>query len=172
MTDTTACKVTRLLSQWSLEYRDVMAPGVPVLTCGEIADAVELKSVTILQAMQESSTRGWVDLDGYSQAEIDVLDERARQVDDEGWSPAHDDEVNASGELAWAAACYAIAGGEPNPAAVVISQKDIPHALWPWPLAGFKPKDRRSDLVRAAALLIAEIERLDRAQQSTAAAKE
>jgi len=35
-------------------------------------------------------------------------------------------------------------------------------AIWPRDWA-FRPKDRRSNLVRAAALLIAEIERIDRA---------
>lgn len=41
---------------------------------------------------------------------------------------------------------------------------DHPHPGlgWPFPPRSWKPKDRRRDLVRAAALLVAEIERLDR----------
>jgi hypothetical protein len=35
--------------------------------------------------------------------------------------------------------------------------------LWPWSVQWWKPKDRRRDLVRAGALIVAEIERLDRA---------
>ncbi len=100
----------------------------------------------------------------FSKAALDVTAERRRQIEAEGWEPQHDDIVNKHGELAWAAACYAVAGGAENPAACVIGMKNIPHALWPWALHGFNPKDRRADLVRAAALLIAEIERLDRAE--------
>ena len=158
-------KVQRILEYWQRpDYRDVMLPGSPLLTCGEVADAVELQGEAILAAFQESSTRGWVDLDGYSTAEIDVLAERARQVDEEGFGTEHDDQVNAGGELAWASACYAVATGPVNPAACVIAGDNIPHALWPWALHCFRPKDRRADLVRAGALIIAEIERLDRAE--------
>jgi hypothetical protein len=38
--------------------------------------------------------------------------------------------------------------------------------LWPWHDDWWKPKDRRRDLIRAAALIVAEIERLDRAAKS------
>lgn len=97
-----------------------------------------------------------------SKAVIDVIKERRRQMAVEGWTIEHDDQ-HLQSELAWAAACYAIGGAHVNPAAIVISQKDIPHALWPWALQWFKPTDRRRDLEKAGALIIAEIERLDRA---------
>jgi hypothetical protein len=35
--------------------------------------------------------------------------------------------------------------------------------IWPWDRKWWKPTDRRRDLVKAAALILAEIERLDRA---------
>jgi len=85
-------------------------------------------------------------------AALDVLEERARQVSVEGWDPDHDDEVHDDGELARAAACYAL--GEAGD-------------LWPWDIRWWKPKDRRRDLVRAGALIVAEIECLDRATVST-----
>jgi hypothetical protein len=46
------------------------------------------------------------------------------------------------------------------------------NSLWPskWAEHWFKPKDPRRDLVRAAALCIAEIERLDRADAKKQAA--
>jgi hypothetical protein len=44
-----------------------------------------------------------------------------------------------------------------------------PPQQWPWLSKWWKPKDRRRDLVRAAALVIAEIERLDRASSDTRA---
>jgi hypothetical protein len=90
-----------------------------------------------------------------TQALLDVAAERRRQIEVEGWTPEHDDEHNA-GELARAAACYAIFNTAPAP------------TMWPrqWDTSWWKPKDDRSNLVRAAALLLAEIERLDRATGS------
>jgi hypothetical protein len=95
----------------------------------------------------------------------DVLFERARQVVDEGWTAEHDDN-HRNGELAAAAACYArpIYGNGSRFADPEILAKEVP-AGWPWPAYWWKPKTRRRDLVRAAALLLAEIERLDRAEK-------
>ncbi|VFT61499.1 Uncharacterised protein [Pseudomonas aeruginosa] len=88
------------------------------------------------------------------QAWLDVQAERRRQVEDEGWTPEHDDEHNG-GELADAAACYALsAAGWSTYAA---------RERWPWPLEWWKPSTARRDLVKACALALAEIERLDRA---------
>lgn len=117
---------------------------------------------------ERAAEHGWYSPDDLSAAEKDVIRERARQVDLEGFDLPHDDQ-HAQSELAWAAACYALAGAGTNPAAAVLptSTDDLAHALWPWELQSFKPKDRRSDLVRATALLIAEIERLDRVSAET-----
>lgn len=41
-----------------------------------------------------------------------------------------------------------------------------PNELWPWKGVHWEPRDPRSDLVRAAAFIIAQIERIDRARQS------
>lgn len=92
-------------------------------------------------------------MDTMTQAATDVLAERRRQVEVEGWDAEHDDE-HADNSLSSAAACYAIAE--------FASPRTIDN-LWPWEQIWWKPKDRRSNLVRAAALLLAEIERLDRA---------
>lgn len=80
-----------------------------------------------------------------TKAEEDILKERSRQVMQEGWDAAHDDE-HSNDEIAMAAACYAL--------------NDT--ANWPWSMGWWKPTDRRRDLVKAGALIIAEIERLDR----------
>lgn len=86
----------------------------------------------------------------------DVLRERARQQKVEGWTLEHDDK-HATGSMAVAAACYALEG----------RHRDInARNLWRWTGWGsiwFKPKDQRSNLIRAGALILAEIERLDRA---------
>ena len=93
-------------------------------------------------------------VDQASQAARDVLAERRRQMEKEGWTPEHDDEHNDA-SLADAASCYARAWVPTS----------TPSMYWPWSLDAWKPKDRRSNLVRAAALLIAEIERIDRAYE-------
>lgn len=89
------------------------------------------------------------------QAWLDVQAERRRQVEAEGWTPEHD-----NGEMARAAACYALAGSSaPNDgtAALLVS------LAWPWDEQWWKPSTARRDLVKACALALAEIERLDRA---------
>ncbi len=92
-----------------------------------------------------------------AQAFYDLLAERLRQVDDEGWSPEHDDQ-HAVGELAAAAACYitnVCEGGDPE-------GEGRPPFGWPWSHDWWKPTNPRRDLVKAGALILAEIERLDR----------
>lgn len=86
----------------------------------------------------------------HSQAADDVIAERQRQIEKEGWSAEHDYE-HFNGDLSRAAACYALHNSGSAP----------PRDLWPWDMEWWKPKDRRRNLVRAAALLLAEIERLD-----------
>jgi hypothetical protein len=91
---------------------------------------------------------------------IDALvTERARQINREGWTPEHDDQ-HADGALALAAACYAASG-----AGRKIEQSPW-WDVWPWDLSDYKPGDPRRDLVRAGALIVAEIERLDRKSPS------
>lgn len=87
-----------------------------------------------------------------------IYAERRRQIDSEGWTPEHDDE-HAVGELAMAAACYAMHSVYRDDAANV---GDIP-GYWPWDFDWWKPAAPRRDLIKAAALIVAEIERLDRA---------
>jgi hypothetical protein len=101
-----------------------------------------------------------------SRAAEDVFMERKRQVMAEGWSPQHDDEHDA-GELAAAGAAYAFnAADQLYPHSQGDGNNEQP-IVWPWDSKWWKPKGPRRDLVRAAALLIAEIERLDRAEQSS-----
>lgn len=90
-----------------------------------------------------------------SDAARDVLAERARQISQEGWTPENDDSYQ-SGDLAAAAACYAL----PNP---FMDHERLAPADWPWSRKWWKPTNRRRDLVKAGALILAEIERLDRA---------
>ncbi|WP_257744572.1 hypothetical protein [Burkholderia glumae] len=93
----------------------------------------------------------------------DVLAERARQMEKEGYSFEHDDS-HEDGEMALAAGCYASnAGG-------VVWGRPVPSSF-PWSPYWWKPTTPRRDCVKAAALLIAEIERIDRAEARTAGAQ-
>jgi len=84
-----------------------------------------------------------------------IAAERRRQVEVEEWTPEHDDE-HEHGEMAAAAQCYL----EATPHQF---QRNI--RLWPWAAKWWKPKDRISNLVRAGALIAAEIDRLQRAKE-------
>lgn len=88
-----------------------------------------------------------------TQAARDVLAERQRQIKNEGWTRAHDDE-HVDGSLAAAAACYAVVS-------VPSRRGEVPVSLWP--RSWWKPSNARRNLVKAAALILAELERLDRA---------
>lgn len=108
-----------------------------------------------------------------SKAINDVLAERQRQIDQEGWTESHDDQHDDR-SLAAAAACYAkqYVGRawllESFDDGAIRYQADKISGDWPdsWAEAWWKPKNPRRDLVRAAALLIAEIERIDRQEAS------
>jgi hypothetical protein len=106
----------------------------------------------------------------------DVLAERRRQIECEGWTPEHDDE-HSDGSLARAAAAYAIASAVDGPERAVLDNFGTEGAtheikrLWPqsWAISWFKPKSRRADLVKAGALILADIELIDRAALRTPA---
>lgn len=78
-----------------------------------------------------------------------IAAERARQIEVEHWTPEHDAE-HASGDLARAAACYALPEGWRS------------DDIWPWHPGWWKPSpdDRIRELVKAGALIAAEIDRL------------
>lgn len=129
----------------------VNIPDLPPLEHENVhyADAAEMEIAALRQRIAELESHT------VTAAAADVLAERKRQVTAEGWTPGHDDEYE-HGELADAAGCYALsselfdcAGEPPRP--------------WPWPDEWWKPTNRRRDLVKAGALILAEIERLDRA---------
>lgn len=96
--------------------------------------------------------------------------ERERQKSVEGWTEEHDD-THVAGEMALAAACYAL----PEEARSYVRHVDraenggrdrVWEAPGHWPWEEFKPTpdDRVRELVKAGALIIAEIERLRRAR--------
>ncbi|MFP8638377.1 ead/Ea22-like family protein [Klebsiella michiganensis] len=108
-------------------------------------------------------------LDGKSRtvnaAAANVLAERKRQVSVEGWTPSHDD-AHKNNEMAFAAACYAFhaaaASWDLEDCGTEYDSHPAPKN-WPWEPEWWKPKSARADLVRAGALILAELERIDRA---------
>ncbi|MBL4768106.1 MAG: hypothetical protein JKY94_10390 [Rhodobacteraceae bacterium] len=107
----------------------------------------------------------------------DIIDERLRQENKEGWTPEHDD-GHTDGSLAMAAALYA------TPVQLYefgLSEFDVPQFTDPWPWKDMlhgqtfgnawdnrEKFDLRRSLVVAGALIAAEIERLDRATEKEA----
>lgn len=90
----------------------------------------------------------------------EILLERERHAKI-GFTPEHDD-LHVRGTLSGAAACYAInAAWLLNPETEKTQLEGVP--VW-WTLESeqWKPKTSRKDLVRAASLIIAEIECIDR----------
>lgn len=84
-----------------------------------------------------------------------IAAERLRQQSEEGYNKEHDLE-HCNGELAEAAACYAtkrhsydVAMGLQTP------------WFWPWEAEHWKPVDRVRSLVKAGALIAAEIDRIN-----------
>ncbi|MCA0850075.1 hypothetical protein [Salipiger thiooxidans] len=93
--------------------------------------------------------------------EFEILDERRRQIFEEGWTEEHDDEHDES-ELSLAAGVYALSGSSDS-ALFDRARQDAIRELWPFQAHWFRPTGGRRDLIKAAALIIAEVERRDRA---------
>lgn len=120
----------------------------------QIASDIQIEAIRVLRKALADAIE--------AQSVRDVLAERRRQVEAEGWTPEHDDDCHDHGQLARAAACYACPDD--------ISWTDYFGLRWPWSREWWKPKDRRRNLVRAGALILAEIDRLDRAREAVSPA--
>ena len=144
------------LSEWAKEQERDLA-----------ADQAELEQArSSIATLRDSLQQRERELEG---AAGDVIAERRRQVEAEGWTPEHDD-THGTGEMAMAASCYAAVAGDPS------SDSWYVEMVWPWGESWWKPSDARRNLVKAGALILAEIERLDRhsarAQQAEAKKEE
>jgi hypothetical protein len=106
------------------------------------------KNITRRAAMDAAAR----EIPSMNRAIADVMVERHRQIEAKGYTAQHDDQYRNC-QLSLAAAAYAMNEAYPM---------DNPPWFWPWPRQAWKPKDERRDLVRAAALLIARIEQIDR----------
>lgn len=119
------------------------------------SQGLSLEAIVVSKFDKTSAKIGYpkrisADAFGFSQAAVDVLRERERQLSGEGFSPEGDSEYRKD-ELLRAADCYILSA----------TGQKAPAHFWPWAPEWFKPKGRRRDLVRAAALIIADIDRTD-----------
>lgn len=119
------------------------------------------------EALQRDNVRLHAELAGHrdgimnaSKAGLDVLAERARHRRMEGYNDAHDDAQTdftlTAGALAYALDAY-------KRGTTGRGFDDRPPEYWPWEAEDWRPKELRRNLVNGASMLIAEIERLDRA---------
>lgn len=86
----------------------------------------------------------------------DVIKERNQQITKHEYSPEHDDR-RIDYELSEAAIVYA---------GYRTDWKGKPPKRWPFDRSYWKPKTYRENLVRSAALILAEIDRIDRMNKS------
>ncbi len=107
-----------------------------------------------------------------------IAAERLRQTQKLGWSPDHDDEHD--GDLAAAAVCYASVPYRHQRFSK--ARNTTPPAGWPWSDDDWKPgkqqddgiiptRERIRELVKAGALIAAEIDRLERLAAKEEASK-
>lgn len=130
-----------------------------------IEDAEDGKNAAALPALREAAhflaqAAASTVKDSLSVAASDVLAERQRQITAEGYDSGHDD-MATRGQLAIAAGCYAMWSGHP-----ALMGRFSWKAFFPWDWKYWKPSTPRHNLIRAGALILAEIERLDRAEQA------
>jgi hypothetical protein len=97
---------------------------------------------------------------GATKAGLDSLGERARQRRMEGYDDAHDDKHD---DFALTSAAVAYLMDARLRGTTGHGFTETPPPDWPWETTDWKTKQVRQSLVVAAALVIAEIERLDRA---------
>lgn len=94
-----------------------------------------------------------------------IAEERKRQIEAEGFTKEHDAE-HTNESLALAAVCYAIPSVQRTYAYDPILKARAPQ-FWPWDIKYWKPspEDRIKELVKAGALIAAEIDRLNAEKQ-------
>jgi hypothetical protein len=105
---------------------------------------------------------------------LEISSERERQMSAEGWTTEHDDGWSG-GQLARAAASYSIWSSLSASVRELLGSNDVSlndavfyRRYWPWGRMWWKPTDPRRALIKAGALIVAEIERIDRKDKAEA----
>lgn len=146
------------------------------LPASEIAELRKLRDTGMVSAVGEyTPPEFWDALDEIDRLRAQVPEgavgliaaERQRQITAEGWTPEHDD-WHFDGSLAVAAACYATQANQGlHEGGMKVRESVLRY--WPWDWNWWKPTpdNRIRELVKAGALIVAEIERLQRAAAPT-----
>ena len=94
----------------------------------------------------------------------EIAAERKRQIEVEGWTAEHNDQHTLS-QMAKAACSYCESAAYSPLFCRIPGHAFAVPRRWPhdWSLDWWKPTTERCDLIKAAALIVAEVERLDRA---------
>lgn len=156
-----ADRLAVLAGGWSAIFMHLLVAA----TDGKQAQA--LVEETLLKAMRQALEEADPSGAPLTPALVDVALERRRQIEVEGYTAEHDANEHLAGEFASAGAAFAISA-----ASVLdrVSARGPTYPLggpaaatfWPPTMGPWKPRSPRRDLVRAAALLIAELDRMDR----------
>jgi len=150
---------------------------------GHRLDGVDDDALMYWESRQDAIMAALERVDRESQLGADLIAaERRRQVEEEGWTPEHDD-GHDRGEMIAAARCYAHAAevAERHDLAEWFGRDSqgrvkVPASIngrWPWGPDAWKPSpDPLRNLAMAGALIAAEIDRLLRTAQVPTAAED
>lgn len=137
-----------------LEFFDSLPDAPPE---EDVIESGPLRAARVLRSLAAPAAPA---VDALSQAARDVLAERQRQISAEGYEPEAD-QMYEAGELARAAATYALLATGDDGWRVEDN--------WPWGMSTLKRAEPRRMLEKAGALILADMERLDRAAAQAAA---
>ncbi len=149
-----------------VECRNKRCPAMPSVRDGSKINDDRGSAAYIAMAIRRWNKRATqpalpdagLDSQKLTKAEQDVLAERASQRIK--WGDTHDDEHDWS--IKEAAICYA--------QGYMTWRPGQSEQRWPWEHAAWKPRGQRENIVRATAMLIAELDRMDRAAIATSKA--
>jgi hypothetical protein len=117
-----------------------------------------------MKSKATKKTKQTVGNDGELSGSDMIMLERSRQIVQERWTPGHDDTFD-QGELACAGASYAMAASVQSSHNAQLAQLAKPPRQWPYENKWWKPTaDPIRNLVKAGALIAAEIDRLQRSK--------
>lgn len=158
--DSLASQVVREVAELPDRSSPDDMPDMMMVTAQELHDivaAVEAARIRALTAENEVLRRER-DEGKLSSAFALIQTERIRQIEEEGWTPEHDD-THDDGEMLSAAVIYLWWGTDR--AAQIDPATGAPHG-WRWDRKWWKPKHRLANLARAGALCMAEAARRKR----------
>ena len=143
------------------DYERVIAADIKAVE-EQMPDSIERDH--IIAVLKDSITQYYPKASNNTETGIEIIaKERKRQIEEEGYSAAHDDKHDC-GELADAAACYLISNSSKSVLDMSSTWDEQWLRIWPFDLKYLKltPEDRIRELAKGGAFVAAEIDRLKR----------